>query len=176
LESFEQAGVTAWVLDLRNNPGGYLDTMMQVGARLLPAGSPLVINHAHAGESVSRVPASRQQPERPLAVLLNGSSASASEILASALQESGRASIVGEKSAGIANAANLDALPDGGGLSITSVQTLTPVQGRPLDGQGVLPDSGIAVSDEDIPLGRDRQLEGAVTLVINAAGAHAATP
>ncbi|HEY8836334.1 MAG TPA: S41 family peptidase [Dehalococcoidia bacterium] len=176
LQSFEQAGVTAWVLDLRNNPGGYLDTMMLVGGRLLPAGSPLVINQAHAGESVSRVPAGQPLPERPLAVLLNGSSASASEILASALQESGRASIVGEKSAGIANAANLDALPDGGGLSITSVQTLTPVQRRSLDGQGVLPDSGIAVSDEDIPLGRDRQLDGAVALVSSAAGTGAARP
>lgn len=165
LASFEQAGVTAWVLDLRDNGGGYLDTMTQVAGRLLPAGAPLIVSRTQASENVSHAPAGQRLPARALSVLVNGSSASASEILTVALQESGRASVVGQKSAGVANAADLDALPNGGGLSVTAVQTLTPVLRRPLDGQGVQPDDIVALSDEDVPVGRDRQLDRAVAVV-----------
>lgn len=168
LAGFEQAGVAAWVLDLRGNGGGYLDAMTEVAGRLLPSGTPVLVSHTQNGDAVTRTAGGERQPVRPLTVLINGGSASASEILAAALQESGRAAIVGEQSAGVANAANLDALPDGGGISITSVLTLTPVQRRPLDGQGVTPDSLIAGSADDLPLGRDRQLEQAAQVALSA--------
>lgn len=165
LESFDRAGVSSWVLDLRGNGGGYLDGMSEVAGRFLPSGTPLLVSHAQGGDSVSRTGGGQHAPTRPLAVLINAGSASASEILSSALQESGRATIVGEKSAGVANAANLDALPDGGGLSVTAVQSLTGLKRRPLDGEGVTPDSPIAANPDDLTTGRDSQLERAESLL-----------
>jgi len=165
LDGFEQAGVSSWVLDLRGNGGGYLDGMNEIASRFLPPGSPLLVSHTRGGDSVSRAGRGQHLPARPLAVLINAGSASASEILASALQESGRATIVGERSAGVANAANLDALPDGGGLSVTAVQSLSGVDRRPLDGQGVTPDAEIAANPDDVTTGRDSQLERAENLL-----------
>src|SRR5579859_5722519 len=164
-DGFEQAGVSSWVLDLRGNGGGYLDGMNEIASRFLPPGSPLLVSHTRGGDSVSRAGRGQHLPARPLAVLINAGSASASEILASALQESGRATIVGERSAGVANAANLDALPDGGGLSVTAVQSLSGVDRRPLDGQGVTPDAEIAANPDDVTTGRDSQLERAENLL-----------
>jgi len=166
LDAFDAARVTAWVLDLRNNGGGYLNSMTEVASRFLPANSPLLISRTQAGDQTSRTSGNQHRPGRPVAVLLNGGSASASEILAAALQEYGRGAVVGEKSAGVANAANLDALPNGAGISVTSVQSLTPVLQRPLDGAGVTPDAVIGGSADDIPLGKDRQLERAAAVAI----------
>ncbi len=165
LDGFDRAGVTSWVLDLRGNGGGYLDGMNEIASRFLPSGSPLLVSHTQGGDSVTRAGSGQHTPTRPLAVLINAGSASASEILTSALQESGRAVVVGEKSAGVANAANLDALPDGGGLSVTAVQSLTGVKRRPLDGQGVTPDSALAANPDDVTTGRDSQLERAENLL-----------
>ncbi len=168
LARFDQTGATAWVLDLRGNGGGYLDTMTEVANRLLPAGSSIYISRTQKGDAVLRTGGNQHSPARPLSILVDGGSASASEILAGALQENGRASVVGLKSAGVANAANLDALPNGGGISVTSVQTLTPIQHRPLDGQGITPNVEIAGDSADIPLGRDRQLDRAVAVATGA--------
>jgi carboxyl-terminal processing protease len=169
LDGFERAGVTAWVLDLRNDGGGYLDDMSEIASRLLPKDAPLFVSRTRSGENVSRTGAGQRLPERPLTVIVNDGSASAAEILAVALQESGRARVVGEKSSGVANAANLDALPDGGGLSVTSVETLTPVLRRPLDGQGVTPDYTVTAAPEDAVLGRDRQRDWAADLSLGLA-------
>lgn len=169
LNAFDEAGVTAWVLDLRGNGGGYLDTMTEVANRLLPPGSPLYVSRTQKSDSLLRTGGTQHSPFRPLSVLVDAGSASSSEILTAALQENGRAAIVGLKSAGVANAANIDALPNGGGLSVTSVQTLTPLQRRPLDGQGITPDVLIAGDNTDIPLGRDRQLEQAAAVALKGA-------
>lgn len=169
LDGFDRAGVDAWVLDLRNDGGGYLDDMSAIASRLLPNDTPLFVSRTRGGDSVSKTGGGQRQLELPLTVLVNGGSASAAEILAAALQESGRARVVGEKTSGVANAANLDALPNGGGLSVTSVQTLTPVLHRPLDGQGVTPDFVVAAASDDAALGRDRQLEWAADLVLGRA-------
>jgi carboxyl-terminal processing protease len=174
LARFEAAGVTGWVLDLRGDGGGYLDTMNAFASRFLPKDAPLLVSRTNSGDSVSRADGAQKLPARPLTVIVDGSSASASEILASALQDNGRALVVGTKSAGVANAADRDALPDGGGLSVTVVQSLTAVQKRPLDGQGVTPDAPIDASSDDIPLGRDRVLERAESLSLNAAPPAAA--
>ncbi len=177
LDGFDRAGVSSWVLDLRGNGGGYLDGMSEIASRFLPSGTPLLVSQTQGGDSVSRTGNGQHRPARPLAVLINAGSASASEILSSALQESGRATIVGEKSAGVANAANLDALPDGGGLSVTAVQSLTGLKRRPLDGEGVTPDSPIAANPDDVTTGRDSQLERAETVLraaIAQAGANGA--
>lgn len=178
LAEFERSGVTSWVLDLRNDGGGYLDDMTEVAGRLLPGGAPLFISRTRSGDSVTRTGPGQRVPARPLTVLINGGSASAAEILAAALQESGRARLVGEKSSGVANAANLDALPNGGGLSVTSVQTLTPLQRRPLDGQGVTPEFAVAPIAGDAVVGRDRQLEWAADVGRGAAwpAVSASTP
>jgi len=183
LDDFDKKGVSAWVLDLRGNGGGYLDTMSAIANLLLPAGAPYFVNRTQQGVQISRTAGGQHTPARPLSVLVDGGSASASEILSVALQENGRALVVGQKSAGVANAADLDSLPDGGGLSVTAVQTLTPVLRRPLDGQGVTPEIIIAPDAGYIPLGRDRQLDTAALAalierpyVASAAGQSADVP
>ena len=155
LAKFEAAGATGWVLDLRGDGGGYLDTMTAIASRFLPKGAPLLVSRTNGGDTTTRAGDGQRLPVRPLTVLIDGGSASASEILASALQENGRALVVGSKSAGVANAADRDALPDGGGLSVTVVQSLTAVKKRPLDGQGVTPEApGGICTGTFRPLGR----------------------
>lgn len=165
LARFDAASVKGWVLDLRNDGGGYLDAMTAVASRFLPKGAPLLVSRTRGGDSTTRTDGSQHLPARPLVAIVNAGTASAAEILAAALQENGRALVIGQKSAGVANAANRDALPDGGGISITVVQSLTPLLKRPLDGQGVQPDEQVEAAADDIPLGADRQLDRAKAIV-----------
>jgi len=165
LARFDTAGTRGWVLDLRNDGGGYLDAMTAVASRFLAKGTPLFVSRTRDGESTTRADGPQHLPARPLVVIINAGTASAAEILAAALQENGRALIIGQKSAGVANAANRDALPDGGGISITVVQSLTPLLKRPLDGQGVLPNEQVEASADDIPRGADRQLDRAKAIL-----------
>ena len=121
-------GATRIVLDLRDNPGGFMDQAIAISSLFLPKGAPVVTMHSRAqGDTTFDVPVEPAYPTIPLAVLVNGNTASSSEIVSGALQDHDRASIVGTTTYGKGVGQTLFPLPDGYLLKLTGFQWLTPV-------------------------------------------------
>jgi carboxyl-terminal processing protease len=128
------------ILDLRNNPGGYLEGAVYVAGEFLPSGKLVVSQQSGGGQALDyKVDRNGRLLKQKLAVLINGGSASASEILAGALQDYGRAKIVGEKSFGKGSVQQPEDLPDGSGIHITIAKWLRP-SGEWIDKRGITPD------------------------------------
>jgi carboxyl-terminal processing protease len=141
---------TSWVLDLRRNSGGAAERIGEVLGLFLPRGEALTIQRRTGRDRTYQTAANTLPVQRPLAVLIGQGSASAAEITAAALQDSGRARVFGERSAGCANMAEVKSLSDGSGLFVTVARVLAGPQRRPLEGVGVTPDETVeayAVSD-----------------------------
>lgn len=148
LMAARNASVKGIILDLRNNPGGLLDKSIDVASAWVPAGEIVVreifndarLNIEHA--ATKQV----QAPSVPTVVLVNEGSASASEIVAGALQDYGLATIVGVKTYGKGSVQDLRSLSDGSALKITIAQWLTP-KGRLINKLGIEPD--VVVENEN---------------------------
>lgn len=145
-------GARAVILDLRNNPGGLVDEMVRAASQFLAHDTPVLIEQGRDG---SRKPTETRSGgvalELPLVVLVNRSSASASEILAGALQEAGRATIVGEATFGTGTVLTPYALRGGARLLLGTSQWLTP-SGRRIRGQGIVPDVPVDLDSTVAPL------------------------
>lgn len=128
------------VLDLRNNPGGLLDQAVRVADRFLADGL-IVTTEGRGGRQleVERAHAAGTEPDYPLVVLVNGGSASASEIVAGALQDHGRAVLVGTTTFGKGSVQTVIDLDDGSGLKMTVARYYTPKR-RAIHGHGLQPD------------------------------------
>jgi carboxyl-terminal processing protease len=162
------------VLDLRANPGGYLTAAVDVSSQFLNDGVVLYQEAAGGERQEYRSKIGGQATGLPIAVLIDRGSASASEIVAAALQENGRAVLVGEKSYGKGSVQTVHTLSDSSGLRVTSAIWLTP-NGRPLDHQGLDPDLAIA-TPQDGAGGPDPQLDAAVRYLRGAATASSGEP
>lgn len=150
------------VLDLRNNPGGYLDTAVDVASQFL-AGGVVVYQEGRDGEREAyEVKRGGLLKDTPMAVLVNRGSASASEIVAGALQDHGRAVLVGETTFGKGSVQRIHTLSDKSSLRITVSRWFTP-SGKALHETGLEPDIFVA-SPESLPAshGADVQLQRAV--------------
>lgn len=164
LAGFESAGVSAWVLDLRDNPGGFVFTANELAGRFLPDAVTYVAadERGHRGEqAVSGRPLAVQ---RPMVVLVNGGSASASEIVASVMQEHGRAVLVGTRTAGALAGSQVYPLPDGAALQVAVAGARTGRGNAVVDEAGVVPDLEVGDSRgaADYAAGRDPQLAAAI--------------
>ena len=163
LASFQSSGARGWLLDLRGNPGGRVDALQAVGGRILPTGTMFSFTD-RAGHSVTeRTIGNRVDTPPLLAVLVDAQSASAAEILSSAVQDESVAPIIGSTTAGVANGAELLGVGDNAGLSITHWQTYT-LSGRALNGSGVTPDMSVERTPEDLAAGADPPLQAAIAL------------
>ncbi|MGI8553914.1 MAG: S41 family peptidase [Dehalococcoidia bacterium] len=163
LASFRAANARRWILDLRGDPGGRVDGLQAVAGRILPSGAIFSFSD-RGGQKSTIVTNGTRITDPPLAaVLVDGGTASAGEILASAVQDEGVATVIGTQTAGVANAAQLVSLADGAGMSITHWQTAT-VHGRPLNGEGVTPDIQVARNPSDRSSGADAPLDRALQL------------
>lgn len=133
-------GAKGLVLDLRNNGGGLLDASVKICAIFLNGG-PVVETKGRSERANEKYTAdkSRHMTDLPMAVLINGGSASASEIVAGALMDRGRAVLVGEKSFGKGSVQTLFPLTDGSGIYVTIARYYTP-SGRMIDHVGLSPD------------------------------------
>jgi carboxyl-terminal processing protease len=139
-----------YVLDLRNNPGGLLDQAVQVSDDLLTSGEVVSTRGRHA-EDTQRYDAHGGDitEGKPVVVLINGGTASASEIVAGALQDHHRATILGMTSFGKGSVQTIIPLGEGGGaLRLTTARYYTP-SGHSIQAQGIIPDVAIAEGDED---------------------------
>ncbi|MBQ3893532.1 MAG: S41 family peptidase [Desulfovibrio sp.] len=139
-----EGGIKGMVLDLRNNPGGLLDQSVQVADMFLKKGTVVSVRGRKAEEEKPYL--SHDDPDDitcPLVVLVNAGSASASEIVAGALQDRKRALILGERTFGKGSVQNLMPLPDGTGLKLTIARYYTP-SGRTIQAEGIKPDFEVA--------------------------------
>ena len=133
------SGASAVVLDLRGDPGGLLDEAIAAASVFLPKGAPVVTTEgAHAKPNTLRAGRGAIPRNVPLVVLVDRSSASASEILAGALRDDGRATLVGEPTFGKAVVQSTVELDGGGALKLTTARYLTP-KGTDINHRGVLP-------------------------------------
>ncbi len=146
------------VLDLRGNPGGYLQSAVEVTSQFLRDGVVLYQQGANADaeRKTYRATGSPQAPDLPMAVLVDHGSASASEIVAAALRDNNRAILVGQKTFGKGTVQEIHRLSDDSQLRITVAQWLTP-SGRPIQGEGLVPDVEVQAHD-----GEDAALAAAV--------------
>jgi len=141
ITQLEQEGASALILDLRNNPGGYITQAIQVTSLFVPQGA--VVNIEDLNGIKTRGVTGNTITNLPLAVLINADSASASELVAAALQDHGRATIVGDKSFGKGTVQDLNELSWGGAIKYTIAHYLSP-NGNTIDGIGVTPDVQVA--------------------------------
>jgi len=144
LDEIVAKAITALVLDVRLNPGGVVDNAVAVCDRFLREGTILTVR-ARGGRDVEKHEATNQTSDidLPLVVLVDGGTASASEIVAGALQDLGRAKIVGSKTFGKGVVNQVIPLPDGSAIALTVARYFTP-KGRNIHDRGIVPD--IAVS------------------------------
>jgi carboxyl-terminal processing protease len=152
IQSLLAQGMRGLILDLRGNPGGRLDTAARMAEVFLREGQNILTVQSRRG--VEDVFASRGSPDaygQPLVVLINGNSASASEILAGALRDHARAILIGEKSYGKGSVQSVFAFPGGDGLKLTSARYLLP-SGEAINGTGVSPNVTVELSAEDAVL------------------------
>jgi carboxyl-terminal processing protease len=140
-------GAKGIVLDLRNNPGGLLTASADVASQFLAMGLVAKVVDDKGNESAVPVKSGGIGTHLPLVVLVNNGSASASEIVAGALQDYGRAKLAGNQTFGKGSVQIIHDLSDGSALHITAYKWLTPF-GRPIDGVGLTPDIVSDLKDE----------------------------
>jgi len=148
LESITQEGATGIILDLRSNPGGLLEVVVDVAGRFLEEGIVLYVVDNQGKQTSLLVEPDGVTTELPLVVLVDEHSASGSEVLAGALQDHARATIVGVSTFGKGSVNTLHRLKDGSGLYITTARWLTP-EGRLIEGEGISPDYELELEGED---------------------------
>ncbi len=155
------------VLDLRNNGGGYLEVAIDVLSELLTGEKQVVtIRKRNMKDDVKRsTTGSARLANIPLVVLINGSSASASEIVAGAVQDLKRGTVLGEKSYGKGSVQEIeDNLEKSASMRITIAKWLTPL-GRSIDKIGISPDTVVRLSEDDMKKDKDPQLDAAMRLL-----------
>lgn len=153
------------ILDERNNPGGYLQTAVDLASDWVDAGK-VVVTEAHSDGTSQKYNAEGNNRFAGIktVVLINGGSASAAEILAGALHDYQKAELVGEKSFGKGSVQELINLKEGGAVKVTVAKWITP-GGINLNHNGLDPDVKVTISDSDASAGKDPQMDKAVEVV-----------
>ena len=153
------------VFDLRDNPGGFLDQSVAVADAFLPAGVALFERNLRGLDETFSTDDGDAAESIPLVVLVNAGSASAAEIVAGALQDRGRAVLVGETTFGKGSVQQVHTLSDGGELRVTVARWYTP-NNHSIQGEGITPDITVA-SPENLGGPDDGQLQRAIDFLLN---------
>ena len=167
LDMLEAEGMEKLVLDLRNNTGGLVKSAHEIGEELLPEGIMVYTMDKDANREDTLC--DDVYNDVPLVVLVNGNSASAAEILAGAIQDTGRGQLIGTTTFGKGLVQRLFTLPDGSGLNVTIQKYYTP-NGTSIHGVGITPDYEVELPEEyaqqtNIPAEADTQLQKAVEVL-----------
>jgi carboxyl-terminal processing protease len=164
ITALEAEGAEALILDLRHNGGGLVDAAVSVSDHFLTEGDVLFQRSRGDGERIYRSSNNTLAPTTPLIVLVDGGTASASEILAGALRDRDRALLVGQPTFGKGSVQLVYDLSDGSSIHVTSSRWYTPSRFE-IDQQGLTPDYEVAITQEDIDNGRDPILLRAIELL-----------
>ena len=155
--------VKGYIIDLRSNPGGLLTNAIYISDMLLRGG--VIVSTVDRDSYKSTTRARYQQvTDKPIVVLINKGSASASEILSGALKDNHRATIVGEQSFGKGLVQEINRLPDAAGMNITIQRYLTP-SGRDIHKKGITPDVVVELTKENAEAKDDVQLKKAIEIL-----------
>lgn len=161
VRDLQKQGATSLVLDLRNNPGGALDQAVSVSSLFVESGVIVKVEERSGSEIEHRTTGSKVT-DLPMVVLINENSASASEIVAGALQDYERAVLVGEKSFGKGSVQTIKQLSFGGAVKFTTAHYLTP-KNRAIDGTGLTPDVVVEMDlEKQMEESTDTQLKRAL--------------
>lgn len=168
VDELEKAGMKGLIVDVRNNPGGLLDSVVKILDRLLPKGL-IVYTEDKYGNRLEEDAVDEKKLSVPLAVIINGNSASASEIFAGAIQDYKLGTIVGTTSFGKGIVQKVIPLSDGTAIKLTISKYFTP-KGRNIHGTGILPDVEVELKEDlqkkvSVPIDEDNQLQEAVKIV-----------
>lgn len=158
-------GIKSLVIDVRDNPGGAYDQVLKIADRLLP--KALIVYTEDKQKKREEQWSNDKQLDMPIAVLINGNSASASEILAGSLKDNKKATLIGSKSFGKGLVQEVRPLEDGSGLKVTVARYYTP-SGISIQGKGIAPDVAVELADKykqvpvsQVPKEDDTQLKKA---------------
>jgi carboxyl-terminal processing protease len=161
-----EKGVKGIVLDLRNNPGGYLQSAVEVTELFVPKGSVAVIEKGRDGKIIEELK-TKKSPKYEnvkLVILVNQGSASASEIVAGALRDLKQIKLVGQQTFGKGVVQSTKEFKDGSALKYTIAEWFTP-SGKAINKEGIKPDFEVKLSAEDIKNNKDVQLEKAIEII-----------
>jgi carboxyl-terminal processing protease len=164
LNRLQDGGAKAYVLDLRNDGGGYVNTALDISSRFI--NNDPIVSVLEGGRTTTIDSDNTAVARKPMTVLVNRYTASASEITAGALQDDGIAQLVGEKTFGKGVVQTLTPLPDGAGIKITTARYFTP-KNRDINLKGIEPDVAVA-ENKNARIGepdRDAQLQAALGLL-----------
>jgi carboxyl-terminal processing protease len=182
LQELKAAGADRLIFDIRGNPGGYVNEAVAIGSEFLSSGNVYIERNAAGEEKPTAITPGGVAVEMPLVVLIDKGSASAAEIVSGAIQDVGRAQLVGETTFGTGTVLGEFALSDGSALRIGTVEWLTPkgrviwhegiapdvVVARPADVAPVVPDDIRSMSAADVSRIADPQLKKAMELAAEA--------
>jgi carboxyl-terminal processing protease len=138
-EEINKKGTDKIVLDLRNNPGGLLDAAVDIASQIFPSDTTVVFEQGKSGKIEYKTSGEGLLKQKKIAVLVNGGSASAAEILAGAIKDHGRGKVIGEKTFGKGTVQQYEQLSGGSSVKITIAKWLTP-NGQNIDKNGIVPD------------------------------------
>jgi carboxyl-terminal processing protease len=162
LKKFADSGTTKLIIDLRGNPGGYLETSVDIASWFLPAGKVVVEEKGRTEHQIYRSAGHYTfSKDYKIAILVDGGSASASEILAGALQQHGVATLIGTKTFGKGSVQELIPITKDTSLKLTVARWIMP-NGTTLTDGGINPDIVVEISKEDIAKKNDVQLQKAI--------------
>lgn len=150
LQQAKAQGATAIILDLRNDPGGLLNEAVGVTSQFLDSGNVLLVKNAQGQEQGIPVESGGIATKIPMVVLVNQGTASAAEIVAGALQDAHRATLIGETTFGTGTVLNSFPLPDGSQILLATEEWLTP-SGRVIWHKGIAPDVTVSLSNTVTP-------------------------
>lgn len=168
LNNLKEKNVKGLIIDLRGNPGGTVDSVEKIANELLPEGT-IVSAKNRDGQVVFDYKSDKEYVNLPMAVLINGGSASASEILAGAIRDFKMGTLIGEKSFGKGIVQSVFPFPDGSGLKITTSEYFTP-SGENIHKKGIKPDIEVKLPDDTKGIGieylnTDSQLKKAIEVL-----------
>ena len=163
-----EAGKKGLILDLRGNPGGILEAAVGISDQLLPE-ADIVSAKDNRDKEVFHYTSDEASWNKPIVVLVNGGSASASEIVAGALKDNKAATLVGEKTYGKGVVQTLVPLPGGGGIKLTTSEYFTP-SGVSIQDKGIEPDVKVSLPEDVKAIGlehrdQDTQLQKAIAII-----------
>jgi len=160
LNKLEKDGMDSLILDLRNNPGGLLNMSAEVANKFIGGGKVIVTTRGRhkSNEKIYKARDRGTHPDYPMVVLVNKGSASASEIVAGAIQDNKRGIIIGTKTFGKGSVQTIVPLKDGSALRLTTAKYFTP-SGRAIREEGIVPDVVVEYEERKVKKDNDRELE-----------------